>query len=96
MGDVEEINTWEQLRVEKAVSSIRLQVLTIYFMLYGGLSRIPIDLIIHRRMICYWARMISDKQYKLSLLLYKTMMRYHIINKVNYKWISSVKIFLTI
>jgi hypothetical protein len=64
---------------------------TPFFMLYGELGRMPVELIIHRRMICYWARVISGKQSKLSLLLYKAMIKDNNINGINYKWITFIK-----
>ena len=38
-------------------------------MLYGELRRMLIEVTIYRRIVCYWARLISGKQSKLSTLL---------------------------
>ena len=51
----------------------------------------PIELTIYRRMVCYWARLISGKQSKLSTLLYKIMLNDHLTNGTNYNWINTVK-----
>ena len=60
-------------------------------MLYGELGRMPIELTIYRRMVCYWARLISGKQSKLSALLYKIMLNHNLTNGTNYNWINTVK-----
>ena len=64
------------------------------FMLYGELGRMPVELIIYKRKMCYWARVVSGKQSKLFVLLYKIMMKDHIKNETNCKWISPVKYIL--
>ena len=61
------------------------------FMLYGELGRMPIELTIYRIMVCYWARLISGKESKLSTLLYKIMLNDHLTNGTNYNWINTVK-----
>lgn len=61
------------------------------FMLYGELGKVPVELNIHRRMVCYWARLISGKQSKLSFLLYRFMLTDHVTNKINYNWLTSIK-----
>ena len=50
-----------------------------------------IELTIYRRMVCYWARLISGKEAKLSTLLYKIMLNDHLTNGTNYTWTNTVK-----
>jgi len=64
---------------------------TPFFMLFGELGRLPIELIIYRRMVCYWARLLSGKNSKLSTLLYKVMLNDYIVNGTEYKWVITIK-----
>ena len=63
-------------------------------MLFGELGRLPVEIIIYRRMICYWARLLSGKQLKFSALLYKVMFNDYIVNGTEYKWIITIKTIL--
>ena len=60
-------------------------------MLFGELGRLPVEIIIYRRMVCYWARLLSGKQLKFSALLYKVMFNDYIVNGTEYKWIITIK-----
>ena len=66
------------------------------FCMLKKLGRRPIDLIIHKKwgLICYWVRVVPGKQSTLSVLLYKSMMKDHIKNETNCKWITAVKYIL--
>ena len=61
------------------------------FMLYGELGRMPIELTVHRRMVCYWARLLSGKELQFSTLLYKAMLNDYLTNGTDYKWITTIK-----
>ena len=63
-------------------------------MLFGELGRLPVEIIIYRRMVCYWARLLSGKQLKFSALLYKVMFNDYIVNGTEYKWIIAIKTIL--
>ena len=63
-------------------------------MLFGELGRLPVEIIIYRRMVCYWARLLSGKQLKFSALLYKVMFNDYIVNGTEYKWIITIKTIL--
>ena len=67
---------------------------TPFFMLFGELGRLPVEIIIYRRMVCYWARLLSGNQLKFSALLYKVMFNDYIVNGTEYKWIITIKTIL--
>ena len=58
------------------------------YMLYAELGRFPLDIIIKKRMIGFWNRILVDKQTKNSYLLYHTL---KCMNDPSIKWISAVK-----
>ena len=43
-------------------------------MLYGELGRFPVSLIIKRRMLKFWYKLVTDTGNKLSTFMYKTML----------------------
>ena len=89
-----ENNIYNFVQINFIIHILPIKKTTPLFMLYGEHGRRPIKLIIHKRQICYWARVVSGKQSKLSVLLYKIMMKDHIKNETNYKWITAVKYIL--
>ena len=56
--------------------------------LYGELGRYPISVIIESRMIAFWNRLVSGKEDKISLKIYKYMMNQH---DNNFKWSNKIK-----
>jgi hypothetical protein len=64
------------------------------FMLYGELGRTPVELTVQRRIVCYWARIVSGKQSKLSSILYKVMLSEYLCNDIKYNWLTAVKTIL--
>ena len=57
------------------------------YMLYGELGRYPIDIVVKTRMISFWNRMISGKEHKLSVIIYKYMLN----QNIECKWINKIK-----
>ena len=53
---------------------------------FRELGRLPVELIIYSRMVCYWARLLSGKQSKFSALLYKVMFNDYIVNETEYHY----------
>ena len=56
--------------------------------LYGELGRYPISVIIESRMIAFWNRLVSGKEDKISLKIYKYMMNQR---DSNFKWSNKIK-----
>ena len=57
------------------------------YMLHGELGRYPIDILIKTRMISFWNRLVTGKEQKLSLTIYK----YMINQQIECKWINKIK-----
>ena len=60
-------------------------------MVYGELGRYPFEIMIKKRMIGYWARLIVGKETKLSKIVYDCL--YSLFNKGIYvsKWLKCIK-----
>ena len=87
----EKVDVFNPVEINFLRLIIPVKKATQIFMLYVELGRMPIKLTIYRRMVCYWARLISGKQSKLSTLLYKIMLNDHLTNGTNYNWINTAK-----
>jgi hypothetical protein len=61
------------------------------YMLYGELGRFPVDITVKVRMIGFWYRMITGKQSKLSLLVYRMLLNDYCTNFYDHKWIAFIK-----
>jgi hypothetical protein len=60
-------------------------------MVYGELGRYPLKYSINTRMISYWGRLLTGKENKLSVVLYKTMLKQSSNNVESYQWLDKVK-----
>ena len=60
-------------------------------MLYGELGRMSLKLIINQRIISFWARIITDKQTKLSPLLHELMLWDSTIKVLSYKLTRNIE-----
>ena len=58
-------------------------------MLYGELGRQPISGIIRQRIIMFWAKLVSDKQHKISVIMYNVLLSDS--KKHNYEWLKYIK-----
>ena len=85
----EKVDIFNSVQINFIRHIIPVKKATPIVMLYGELGRMPIEL--YRRMVCYWARLISGKQSKLSALLYHIMLNHNLTNGTNYNWINTVK-----
>jgi hypothetical protein len=61
---------------------------TPHYMLYGELGRQPITGIIRQRIIMYWAKLVSDKQHKISVIMYNLLFS---DSNNEYDWLKYVK-----
>lgn len=64
---------------------------TPHIMLYGELGRFPVSLIIKRRMLNFWYKLVSDTGNKLSTFMYKTMLNDVASGFCSYNWLTCVK-----
>jgi hypothetical protein len=59
-------------------------------MSYGEIDRVPIDVVINVRMICFWNKLLTYNQ-QLSSILYRIMYMLSQRENVNFKWINHIK-----
>ena len=64
---------------------------TTHVMLYGELGRFPISLTIKKRIISFWAKLLLDKDSKLSSKLYSISYGDFSTNSFDFPWIGNVK-----
>ena len=57
-------------------------------MVYGELGRYPLDICIKLRIIKYWAKLVTGKQDKLLVIMFKLAFRKH---ENDFLWLSFVK-----
>jgi hypothetical protein len=55
-------------------------------MIYGELGLFPIEINVKLRMISYWARLLTDKETKLSYLSYKILYNLFIDENLDFSW----------
>jgi len=60
------------------------------YMLHGEFGRHPIHILIKTRMISYWNRLVTGKEQKIALTIYK----YMINQQIECKWINKIKTIL--
>jgi len=59
-------------------------------MIYGETCRMPLELQIKSRVLCYWARLFNSKDDKISNVLYRTILSLHVSTIIVSQWISYV------
>ena len=64
---------------------------TPYYMLYGEIDILPLQLKIKKRMISYWAKLISLSLDKLSRTLYNIMLNEIENRQASFKWVECIK-----
>jgi len=62
-------------------------------MLYGDLDRVPLSIIIKKRVIGYWYDIINSEN-KLSSILYRLFLQDNVHNDHSYEWLKFVKTIL--
>jgi hypothetical protein len=60
-------------------------------MVYGELGRYPLSTCVNVRIIGFWGRLLTGNENKLSLMLYKTMLKLSINKNVHFQWLDKVK-----
>ena len=60
-------------------------------MVYGELGRYPLDINIKVRTISFWANLISGKQTKLSVIIYKCIYNMLRVRDWDFMWLKYVK-----
>ena len=59
-------------------------------MVYGELGRLPLEIMVKQKLVLFWNSMLFNNQ-KLSSIMYKLMLRFHVTNPTKFKWISYTK-----
>ena len=60
-------------------------------MVYGKLGRLPLEIIIKKRAIGYWARILAGKESKLTKVCYNQLLTRYNTNQFKSKWIEFIK-----
>ena len=60
-------------------------------MIYGELGRLPLNIIIKKRMINYWTSLLTSKNMKLSVSMYKLLFKLHCEGIYSDKWLLFIK-----
>ena len=60
-------------------------------MVYGEMGRFPMNIVIELRMVMFWNSLI-DNNGKLSIILYKLMLKIHESSQADFKWIKYNKV----
>ena len=60
-------------------------------MIYGELGRYPLSIVIKKRIISFWHKLVSENANKLSSSLYRILLNDFLSETYEYDWISSVK-----
>ena len=61
------------------------------YMVYGELGAYPMDIYIKIRMLGYWAKLLSQKDDKLSKVFYNLLYNKYSLNEFNSKWLLHIK-----
>ena len=69
---------------------LKLKKSTPNVMVYGETGRFPIQIIVKKRMINYWRRLVTGKEEKLSYILYKLCKNEMITYNRSTKWINNL------
>jgi hypothetical protein len=62
---------------------------TPHHMIYGELGRLPISCIIKQRIIMFWAKLVSGKRQKISIIMYNLLLSDSNIH--DYEWLKYIK-----
>ena len=60
-------------------------------MIYGELGRYPLSIVIKKRIISFWSKLVNGNFYRLSSSLYRILLDDVLTNNLRYDWISFVK-----
>lgn len=86
----EKLTDLEKINLRFCKNILNLRNTTPNFMVYGELGRTSLDVIINRRMICFWNNLLSDRN-KLSNKLYHILYHLSQSGRLQCKWISHIK-----
>ena len=86
----ENVQVLEKIRLQFCRNILKIRTSTPSFMSYGEIDRVPIDVVINVRMICFWNKLLTYNQ-QLSSILYRIMYMLSQRENVNFKWINHIK-----
>ena len=84
------VQVLEKIRLQFCRNILKIRTSTPSFMSYGEIDRVPIDVVINVRMICFWNKLLTYNQ-QLSSILYRIMYMLSQRENVNFKWINHIK-----
>jgi hypothetical protein len=88
--EYENVQVLEKIRLQFCRNILKIRTSTPSFMSYGEIDRVPIDVVINVRMICFWNKLLTYNQ-QLSSILYRIMYMLSQRENVNFKWINHIK-----
>lgn len=87
----EKLDLIEKLHVTYCKRILQLRKNTGHMFIYGELGRYPLSIVIKSRIISYWIRMITSKDCKLNVIIYKTLLDLYNQGKYKSMWLMNVK-----
>ena len=91
---VEDVKILEKVQLDFLRTILCVRKSTPLFMLYGEVGQFPLQVIIQIRIICFWGRLLVGKASKLSLAVYKMLLKDTQTGFYNHKWIVTVRTIL--
>ena len=85
-----DLNCIEKIHTDFLKHILNVKKSTPHCMLYGDLGRFPLSILIKKRIIGFWYRLINN-DYNLSSLLYKIVVNDYYVNSNVYSWLNCVK-----
>ena len=74
---------------------LKLNTSTPSTMIYGEVGKLPIENVIHQRMISYWIKVSEDKHTKYSNIMYRLLYKLHSSGAYTFQWFTKINRLLT-
>ena len=87
----ENLQPLEKIHLDFLKSILRMKSSTPMIMVYGEFGRFPLEIQIKTRMIKFWAKILTDKNTKISHKIYNFLLYLHNNNIYSCKWISCIQ-----
>ena len=88
IGNNDEI---ERVQLKFCKLLLGLKTSTPSYMIYGELGRYPLEVDIKTRTVSFWSKLVTEKESKLSSIIYKLCFHLCVVNNVNFTWIDKIK-----
>ncbi len=73
-----------------------VNMLTNNYMVCGKLGQFSLDIIVKKRMLNYWQKIIAGKDTKLCKIMYDSLLKLHMHNAYTSPWINITKLSLSL